>query len=143
MAAFIIAMSALQPDRSIFGEGQVSGVAYNAASQLTNITYYAATETRSYNRLMQLTNITASSSFGSPINVTYNYPTGSNNGKISSTSDALSGETVTYQYDSLNRLISASQWSPITLPLTPVTAQESLFQINPGSPSARSLEMAT
>jgi len=53
---------------------------------------------------MQLTNITA----GSAINVSYNYTAGANNGKIASMSDAISGETVTYQYDSLNRLISAS-----------------------------------
>jgi len=53
---------------------------------------------------MQLTNITA----GGTLNVTYNYTGGSNNGKIASTSDAISGETVSYQYDSLNRLISAS-----------------------------------
>jgi len=82
----------------------VSGVAYNAASQLTNITYYGTAESRSYNSLMQLIGITA----GSSINVSYNYTAGSNNGKIASTSDAISGETVTYQYDSLNRLISAS-----------------------------------
>jgi len=82
----------------------VSGVAYNAASQLTNITYYGTAESRSYNSLMQLIGITA----GSAINISYNYTAGSNNGKIASTSDAISGETVTYQYDSLNRLISAS-----------------------------------
>ncbi len=35
-------------------------------------------------------------------------PTGTNNGKISSQYDAISGETVTYAYDSLNRLLSAS-----------------------------------
>ncbi|MBZ5610117.1 MAG: RHS repeat-associated core domain-containing protein [Acidobacteriia bacterium] len=51
---------------------------------------------------------TATVQGGTGINVTYNYPTGSNNGKVSSVSDALSGETVTYQYDSLNRLISAA-----------------------------------
>ena len=64
---------------------------------------------------MQLTNITTSGTQGgSGLNITYNYPTGANNGKISSTSDAISGETVTFQYDSLNRLISASGSGPQT-----------------------------
>jgi hypothetical protein len=37
------------------------------------------------------------------INYSYNFPTGTNNGKISSAYNAVSGETITYQYDSLNR----------------------------------------
>jgi RHS repeat-associated protein len=37
--------------------------------------------------------------------VTYTYPTGANNGKVSS---MISGETVTYTYDSLNRLATAT-----------------------------------
>jgi len=60
---------------------------------------------------MRLSSMTDSeTNFTQPVvnGVTYNYPTGSNNGKIASTSDAISGETVTYAYDSLNRLISAS-----------------------------------
>jgi RHS repeat-associated protein len=42
------------------------------------------------------------------------FPAGTNDGKISTQTDNLSGETVTYQYDSLNRLLSASStqsWS--------------------------------
>ena len=38
----------------------------------------------------------------------YNYPTGANNGKLSSMYDPVSGETVTYTYDSLNRLLTAN-----------------------------------
>jgi RHS repeat-associated protein len=41
-------------------------------------------------------------------NLTYNYPTGANNGKLSSMYNAVSGETITYQYDSLNRLFKAN-----------------------------------
>ncbi|MBZ5612078.1 MAG: hypothetical protein LAP38_27790, partial [Acidobacteriia bacterium] len=91
----------------------VSGVVYGVANELRAINYYGATENRDYNTLFQLKNITTTVQGGTGINVTYNYPAGSNNGKISSMSDALSGETVTYQYDSLNRLISAagSGWS--------------------------------
>ena len=32
-------------------------------------------------------------------NLTYNYPAGTNNGKIGSMYNAVSGETVTYTYD--------------------------------------------
>ena len=61
-------------------------------------------------QLLQLTNITTNDAYlpSSKINITYNYTAGSNNGKIGSATDAISGETVSYQYDSLNRLISAS-----------------------------------
>ena len=41
-------------------------------------------------------------------NLTYNYTAGANNGKISSMYNAVSGEKVTYTYDSLNRMIGAS-----------------------------------
>jgi YD repeat-containing protein len=88
----------------------VNSATYNAANQLTALKYYDTSETRSYDNLMQLTNITATSQYypSTSINVSYNYTAGSNNGKIGSATDAISGETVTYQYDSLNRLISAS-----------------------------------
>ena len=88
----------------------VNSLQYNAANQVKAINYYDATETRAYNSLMQLTNITTNDVYlpSSKINITYNYTAGSNNGKIGSATDSLSGETVTYQYDSLNRLISAS-----------------------------------
>jgi RHS repeat-associated protein len=86
----------------------VNGVQYNAANQLTNIHYYTATETRTYNSLFQLSNISTTVQGGTGINLTYNYTGGANNGKIASLTDAISGETVSYQYDALNRLISAS-----------------------------------
>ena len=97
-------------DTSNYSQPVVNGAAYNAASQLTALNYYDATETRAYNSLMQLTNITTNDTYlpSSKINITYNYTAGSNNGKIGSATDAISGETVSYQYDSLNRLISAS-----------------------------------
>jgi YD repeat-containing protein len=56
---------------------------------------------RSTNNLVQLISLTAGT-----LSATYNYPAGSNNGKI--TSSVINGETVTYQYDSLNRLIAAT-----------------------------------
>ena len=59
-----------------------------------------------YNSLGQLTQILASG--GRSMNYSYNFPSGTNNGKISSAYNAVSGETITYQYDSLNRLASAA-----------------------------------
>ena len=81
----------------------VNGVSYNAANQLLAMTFGGIGETRGYNVLNQLTSITA----GSSENLAYNYPTGNNNGKISSMYNYVSGENITYAYDSLNRLIAA------------------------------------
>lgn len=50
----------------------------------------------------------ATSPYTAYVGRTYPYPTGTNNGTISSMSDSISGETVTYAYDSLKRLVSAS-----------------------------------
>jgi len=86
----------------------VNNVSYNPANQLLTFN----TETRTYNNLNQMTRLTITGS--APLDITYNFPAGANNGKISSQKDNLSVETVTYQYDSLNRLISASSsqsWS--------------------------------
>ncbi len=93
--------------------GGVSNVSYGPANELLSINYYGATETRTYNSLLQLTNISATVQGGTGINLTYNYTGAANNGKIAFMTDALSGETVAYQYDSLNRLISAagSRWT--------------------------------
>ena len=81
----------------------VSGVSYDAANHLLGMTFNGTTETRSYNVLGQLTGLNEGGS-----NLTYNYPTGTNNGKLSSMYNAVSGETVTYTYDSLNRLLTAT-----------------------------------
>jgi RHS repeat-associated protein len=86
----------------------VNNVTYNAANQLLTFN----TETRTYNNLNQMTQLTITGA--QPLNISYNFPAGTNNGKISSQLDNISGETVTYQYDSLNRLLSASStqsWS--------------------------------
>jgi RHS repeat-associated protein len=79
----------------------VNGTQYNAAGQMTVMGGF---ETRSYNNMGQLTNL---NSYG-PVNITYNYSATQNSGKITSQTDNLSGEQVTYLYDSLNRLTSAT-----------------------------------
>jgi RHS repeat-associated protein len=86
----------------------VNNVAYNPANQLLTFN----TETRTYNNLNQMTRLTITGS--AALDISYNFTAGANNGKISSQLDHLSMETVTYQYDSLNRLLSASSsqsWS--------------------------------
>jgi len=45
------------------------------------------------------------------MNMTYAYYQGADNGQIASSTDAVTGEKITYQYDSLKRLISASSAS--------------------------------
>ena len=86
----------------------VSNVSYNAANQLLTMNYPGYEETRSYNTLGQLTNLNVENNLYQPTeNLTYNYPTGTNNGKVSSMYNAVSGETIAYAYDSLNRIATA------------------------------------
>ena len=92
----------------------VNNATYDAANNLLSFQYYqsnqyAGQETRQYNSLEQLTKITPYQGQ----TFTYTYPTGTNNGKISSEQIGVNGETITYQYDSLNRVSSASgsHWS--------------------------------
>jgi RHS repeat-associated protein len=80
----------------------LSGVTYNAAGQMTQM----GSESRTYNVMGQLTNVHSGT-----FNITYNYSATQNNGKITSQVDNLTGEQVTYAYDSLNRLISAQAGS--------------------------------
>src|SRR5271165_2177112 len=90
----------------------VNSVSYNAANQLLSIYYGAVGENRTYNNMGQLTNVTVSGGLQN-MNLTYAYPSGTNNGKISQMTDAISGEQVTYAYDSFNRLSGATAqgWS--------------------------------
>ncbi len=92
----------------------VSNVTYGPANELLHIIYYGRDETRQYNSMLQLTNITTTLNSSPTQNVTYTFPAaGANAGKIMSQTDNVSGETVNYLYDSLNRLTSAtaSGWS--------------------------------
>ncbi len=60
-------------------------------------------ESRSYNSMLQMTYLSSGS-----LSIGYNYSTtGNNNGKIVSQHDYVSGEDITYTYDSLNRLATA------------------------------------
>ena len=96
----------------------IQGATYGPANELLTITggnYINAWagETRSYNSLKQLTGILAYNSPG-PVSISYNYPATGNNGKIVSQTDDVSGETVTYAYDALNRLAAAATQADIS-----------------------------
>jgi RHS repeat-associated protein len=85
------------------GNDLISGVTYGVANQVTAITGPLFNETRSYNTMFQLTQITVPG----VLNVQYGYSSTQNNGKITSQTDVISGETVVYTYDALNRLATA------------------------------------
>lgn len=93
----------------------VKDVLYSPGGQMTQIKftenpniYY--TETRSYNARQQLTQISTTGT--TTFNTQYVYSATQNNGQISQSIDAVSGETVDYTYDSLNRLITAATTGP-------------------------------
>jgi RHS repeat-associated protein len=98
--------------------------AYNAANQMTQFTWGAGyvtnggtgqqvpvttAETRAYNVLSQLTSIRGVSGLnGATYVLNYNYSGTTNNGRIGSQYNSMTGETVSYSYDPLNRLSAAS-----------------------------------
>ncbi len=82
----------------------VATATYGAAGEMQSLAYLGVTQNMTYNSLLQLTHLTA----GSLMDMTYNYSSTQNNGRITSSVDAVTGETVSYGYDSLNRLVTAS-----------------------------------
>ena len=86
----------------------VNNVQYGASNEMLQMSYFGATETRQYNARLQMTHLTVPGQ----LNISYNFAS-SNNGQIASQTDNLSGEQITYQYDALQRLYSASAstWS--------------------------------
>ena len=83
----------------------ISATSYSAAGQLLSMTGAngAPSESRTYNSIGQLTQLQSGG-----LNIQYAYSTTQNNGKITSETDVVSGEQITYTYDSLNRLSSAT-----------------------------------
>jgi YD repeat-containing protein len=93
----------------------VKDVAYNAAGQITTMSYARNpsgssyyTETRQYNILQQLTRLTVPG----VMDHEYRFSATQNDGRLTQRKDWVSGEEITYQYDSLNRLISAQTTGP-------------------------------
>ena len=85
------------------GQDLVSTVTYGPAGELLTMTGTSVGETRTYNSMGQLTQLTGLNG----VNLKYNYAAGANNGQIASQQDVVSGETTTYAYDSLKRLAAA------------------------------------
>jgi RHS repeat-associated protein len=90
----------------------VSNVSFNAAGQVAAMTYLGYTETRGYNALQQLTRMTATSGGVVKMDMEYRFSATANDGRVTQSKDWVSGEEVTYQYDTLNRLIAASTTGP-------------------------------
>ncbi len=67
-----------------------------------------ATQTQTYNVNGQLATLAWSGSSAVVGTLTYGYSSTQNNGQITQVTDAVSGETVVYQYDALKRLTSAA-----------------------------------
>jgi uncharacterized protein RhaS with RHS repeats len=86
-----------------------SAAAYNEANQLVSYTANNILnwEQRQYDTMRRLTSLRIGG--GVPmLNVAYNYTAGYSPGKITSMTDSVASQTVSYSYDSLNRLASAS-----------------------------------
>ncbi len=96
------------------GDGTVTASAtYGAAGQMLTMSWKGVSETREYNSLLQLTRQRAVGMFNIVgLDVEYRYPAGTNNGRITSQKENVSGEEVSYQYDELNRLIAATTTGP-------------------------------
>jgi RHS repeat-associated protein len=73
---------------------------YGVAGQMTSFNG----DTRTYNNLLQLTRIQS----GTALDIEYFYAAGQNNGRITRQLDRITGEDVSYSYDVLNRLSSAT-----------------------------------
>jgi RHS repeat-associated protein len=89
--------------------GTTASASYGTAGEMDSLRYTGEIETFTYNSLWQLTGISASPSISgyTAMNMQYVYAAGQNNGRISQAIDGVSGETVNYTYDSLNRLSGA------------------------------------
>ena len=86
---------------------------YGVAGEMLTMSWPGITETRTYNERLQLTRQRAVSALNVPgLDVEYRFPTGTNNGRITSQKENVSGEEITYQYDELNRLIAAVTTGP-------------------------------
>jgi YD repeat-containing protein len=89
----------------------ISGSTYGPSSEMLSLTG-KVNESRTYNSMLQLTQLSASAYNNSQsVNISYAYSASQNNGKIISQTDNVSGEQVVYTYDALNRLATAEATS--------------------------------
>ena len=86
-----------------------SGGSYNAAGQLTALSYGSGSELRSYSGVGQLTDI-QNPQASQPINLHYQFGSPSN-GQLASVTDSTVGEQTSYAYDPLKRVTSATVYA--------------------------------
>jgi RHS repeat-associated protein len=86
----------------------VAGVAFKPSGQIEAISGYMGVETRQYNALQQLTRLTVVASGTTRMDMEYVFPASGNAGRIEKAKDWDNNSEVTYQYDALNRLMTAS-----------------------------------
>src|SRR5579862_1570416 len=85
------------------GDTIVGSATYGAAGNLLGLAGGAyGSETRTYNSILQLTQLSSTG-----LNLQYHFPSSGNSGKSDYQYDVVSGEQVNYTYDSLNRLATA------------------------------------
>jgi RHS repeat-associated protein len=82
----------------------VTNATYGPANQILTMSAYGFDESRTYNANNELIELAS----GPNVHYKYNYSGTQDNGQILSQTDVISGETITYQYDTLQRLIKAS-----------------------------------
>jgi RHS repeat-associated protein len=101
------------------GQQSMASATLGPAGQLTALWYnlfnggIAINEAISYNNLLQVTRMTATNALSQQtlMDVLYNFSSTQNNGRIVSSADNVTGENVSYTYDALNRLSTASAGS--------------------------------
>ncbi len=98
----------------------IATATYTASGQIATLAWDGVSESRTYNNLNQMTRITTNGWVGSRpatyqtiMDMQYIFPSGSNNGQVSQTIDGVTGETVNYTYDALNRLTGAATTSTL------------------------------
>jgi RHS repeat-associated protein len=91
----------------------VNNITYGPAGELLTMSYLGYNETRQYNNVLQMTRLTTNNAVGVQTDFEYRFPTaGSNNGQLWQMKDWVTGEEVTYAYDALQRLSSATTTGP-------------------------------
>ncbi len=91
-------------DQNGYGPQPFASASYTSIGQLYHLSYGGYTETRTYNTLGQL----ITQSVPGAMNMTYSYSATQNNGRITGSVDAVTGENTSYTYDALNRLTGAT-----------------------------------
>jgi hypothetical protein len=100
---------------NVANHDMVNNVGYTVANQLSQANYWSPTtstyinETRTYNNLLQLTEVKDLNGSTSVMDMLYMFPVASaNNGQITKQKDVVTGEEVSVTYDSLSRMITAA-----------------------------------